>query len=134
MSERLSRRRTLGAGAAILISCIGGCFRTTGAMLGEESDCFKSVKYHAGIGLGADTIAVTLEDGCDADYVLAIDNGDQIGRGAVGTGETHTEVNVDGRTGDVEIVAVEGGQISNGSHVGGTVIARAAVEVKDNGL
>lgn len=137
----VTRRRMLASAAVAASVGLSGCLSGEGSLRGllggdgaslsDDSECFERVGFNGYSILFENELSVELHTECEADFVIALGGGKQIGSVGLKTGERKTVVGIGDWSSDLELLAVVGGQQDSGGHAGGDIIERVDVEVSD---
>jgi len=95
-----------------------------------DHDNIESVRYYD--GFGDRFVEITANQSIDGDYIVLLEDGEQVGIGEKVTAETSYKISISPVGPPTEIVIVEGGQTKSGffgeEHTGGEVVERIKID------
>jgi len=143
-NRNIKRRKLVGVTGCIITAGLAGCGgrRAVKVSLEGNSEYFSSVEYDQGLIFPRDftNLIVNLRDDINpAAQGVILYYGDTEGNhGTVGTAESQTKISADQllyETIDSDqtasLVAVHGGEVTNGKWVGGSILERVTLDVRE---
>jgi len=125
------------AGFAILLGLFIAMIVLLGVVISDSgktetvSENITSVEYRTGILIN--NMDIHTNGTLAVDYIIGIADGEQTGYAKPVTGQTQYQIPIQSHQTPTEILLVNGGEINDGKHSGGTVVERVQLDFEDTG-